>query len=176
MRLLQWISAVIAPTADAKRSTSCISDEFVTSTSECLVEELNRISAGNDGDWSIVNQNQAHCRIKHRSLPKSRLHVELQSNYDISIQGRLRTHGLFERIVLPLGCHPDQMFNLIDVAAREIHHGFFSRPAARLGPNRRLRKVKSSAKKKHDALFRFMHKRRFELRVLLAARGMYARD
>jgi hypothetical protein len=169
--LLDWVDSLLVSDESIDSAINRFSDELVQGAAECLLEELNRIGAREDG-WSAQEPSPAHWRLQHSSSPKSRLHIKLLSNHDLSIQGRRRSQALFERIVIPMGCHPDQMLNLIDVAAREVYHGFFNRPTDKLGTGRRLRKTMSSAKQRHERIFRFAHSRRSQLRVLLSGRGM----
>lgn len=166
--LLHWLGALADGTSGIGECGRAFSADIVRGASECLVEELNRISAAKEAKWSIDDRGDAHCKIRHTSAPKSRLFVELQASQSLAIQGRLRKQAHFEKFLIPFGSHPDQIFNLIDVAAREIFHGLFARPATKLGSSRRLRTTKTAAKKRYDSLFRFAHRRKYELQVLRA--------
>lgn len=66
--------------------------------------------------------------------------VELTPGLAITGQGRQHSgKAEFDKIMVPFGAHPDQVTNLLDIAARDVYHKFFESPGIYVGSGRRLR-------------------------------------
>jgi hypothetical protein len=52
--------------------------------------------------------------------------VELTPGLTVTVQGlQYSRRAEFDKIVVPFGAHPDQVTNLLDIAARDVFHKFF---------------------------------------------------
>jgi hypothetical protein len=84
------------------------------------------------------------------------------------VQGRQYSgKAEFEKIIVPFGAQPDQIFNLLDLAARDVYHNFFERPAVYLGPKRRLRSMVTEKESEYRRLFEFANKHRYAVKTML---------
>ncbi len=166
LRLLRWLKELTCHSMAANHSAT-FHNLLLKATVNCLVEELNRIGQPGKDAWSIVSEGVNQYKLKHSSLPKSFLNVAMLPSYSITVQGKRRKQAKFEKILIPFGAHPDQVFNLIDVAARDIYHRHFDNPSLYFGSRRRLRKTRTDQKTLYAQLFKFMAKYRYELQVLL---------
>jgi hypothetical protein len=166
LHLLEWLKELTCHQKVVSHSTSFL-NLLLNAAVDCLVEELNRIGQPGKDEWSIVSEGTSRVKLKHSSQPKRFLRVEMLPSYSIAIQGKGPKQAKFEKILIPFGAHPDQVFNLIDIAARDIYHRHFSDPSLYLGSSRRLRKSRTDQKNLYKQLFTFMAKRRYELQVLL---------
>jgi hypothetical protein len=86
----------------------------------------------------------------------------------VTVQGRRYSgEADFEKIVVPFGAHPDQVMNLLDIAARDIYHKFFESHEPYLGEARRLRESTTEMELVHRPVFQFVHEHRLALKPLL---------
>lgn len=172
---LRWMRHLAVPDGGSALERGAV-DTFLHhvlhASGERLLQELNRLGDRPDG-WTVASENPPGCAspkvvLQHRSTT-SGLYVEMLPNYSITAQTRSRRGARFEKIVVPFGAPPDQVFNLLDVGARDIYHGHFDKPAHHLGDHRRLRQRATVRGEAYLELFRFLYERRFELRVLLTS-------
>jgi hypothetical protein len=131
----------------------------------CLREELNRLTG--KGTWEIEYAFGSR-RLKHTSVPARRLIVDIKrAGFSIEIQGLIHEKPLFESIIIPIGIHPNQSINLIDIAAREIMNGFFNDPL-KIKNNAHWKKNKmQGAKLEYASLFELGYTYPNALRFLL---------
>ncbi len=122
LQLLKWLKGVYQDRRESK------ADEFrlqiLYAAAYCLEEELNRLGEGRKGAWSIVRQGKT-VKLVHSSNPKSPLLVELLPTLSVTVQGHRKGRASFEKIVIPYGVNTDQIFNLLDIAARDIYWAHF---------------------------------------------------
>lgn len=147
---------------------------FLRATVDCLGEELRRLNSDKAGEWSEPKgKNKKLLRLTHSSAPTKELQIELLNNLTITAHTRRRGDAFYEKIIVPFGVHPDQIFNLMDIAARDIFYGHFGQESVKryLSDKRRLTKTQSEAKAKHKPLFEFLYKYQHELKVMLALNG-----
>lgn len=136
----------------------------------CLMEELQRLGDGKSGEWKIGKTNKNRVSIFHTSSSKRPLYVELLPNFTITVQARKSKIPLFEKIIVPFGVHPDQIFNLIDIAARDIYYFHFnSSTALYLANKRRLSSTRTSKKEELAYIFNYVYKNQLELKIILAS-------
>lgn len=135
----------------------------------CLEEELNRLGEGRQGSWSI-QCNDTRVKLMHSSNPRSPLKVELLPNLSVAVQGYRGGKASFSKIVVPYGVNADQIFNLLDIAARDIYRSHFrDRAAAYLNTEkRRTRTHKSARKLEVKPIFDFVSAHCDSLRVLFS--------
>ena len=100
----------------------------------------------------------------------SYLTIELLPGLAVTVQGRQYSGKAdFDKIVVPFGAHPDQVMNLLDIAARDVYHKFFEVDSLNryLGSARRLRATVTPKEREHRPLFQFVHDYRFALKPML---------
>ena len=136
-------------------------------TTSCLLEELNRLGEKKRGTWKIKSYRQRIGNtLVHSSYPARNLYVKLLPNLTITISGRDSTGCLFEKVIVPFGCNADQMFNLLDLAARDVYRLYFIHPALYLASKRRLRQL-SKEKQSRKPFFDFTCEYSTALLILL---------
>jgi hypothetical protein len=89
----------------------------------CLEGELNRL-CNTRGTWTFSEQG-GRVTLTHSGNPRSPLKVELLPNLSVAVQGRRRRNASFSKIIVPYGVNADQIFNLLDIAARDIYTEHF---------------------------------------------------
>lgn len=172
--LLEWLGGLVRLAQSAARpEVDTLAGRVVLATAECLHEELVRIDGGS-GSWGEPPSDDdlasggGLVRLRYTRTHAHHLRVQLLPSYSVALQTRHKSgKAQYEKILVPFGAHPDQVFNLLDIAARDIYHAKFADPIQVLADRRRLRVTRSQVKAKHLDLFRFLYRRRFELRVLL---------
>jgi len=130
-----------------------------------LLEELDRLNEGKKGYWYFEKN-----RLGHSSYPSKFLSIEILSNLTISIQGKKATNALFDKIIIPFGIHPDQVFNLIEIAAREICYGFFGDSVKTyLANKKRISDSKLRLEKEEMELMNIVHNNFLELKTIVSS-------
>ncbi len=144
---------------------------------ECLLEELNRISTNrtSTAKWSVKEPDHWELRhtLVHSSNPKRSLTIDLLPNLTMTVRGDGSRKELFEKVIVPFGCNSGQLYNLIDLSAKDIYRQYFH--------NKDLYKVKmrrrttlSDEKLKHKALFTFVSEYATALQLLLTFSSLCA--
>ena len=173
LNLLSWIQQLkLLEVKEAKSGTQIhaqMKDFFLSSTAEYILEELNRLGSGKAGVWETKKENINSFRLTHTSAPKRILYVELLKNFTITIYSKKSSSS--DKIIIPFGTHPDQHYNLMDIAAREIYYKHFGDSVHRyLSKKRRPSSKVSKGKRQDEILFTFIHKYQCELKVMFAAK------
>jgi hypothetical protein len=141
--------------------------QLLESASKCLFEELQRLNEGKTGSWKIEKENSKSITIKHTSFPKRPLYVDLLPNLSITVQSRKNGKALFEKIIVPYGSNTDQIYNLLDIAARDIYHySFNGNKNLYLADKRRFTKTITKEKERQKDIFDFVFKNQYELQIL----------
>ena len=161
--LLEWL----------KNLTAQVSDEYIDNlrslllqaTSECLLEELQRICG--KGTWAFSREDGKSIVISHSSSSKKPMYIELLPNLSVTVQSR-RGGGkaLFEKVIMPYGINTGQIYNLLDITARDIYHLYFQCGTDYLADKRRCTKTRSEKKKLWKPVFDFLHHHHNELKIL----------
>jgi hypothetical protein len=139
---------------------------LLQAASSCLHAELERLGDGGAGSWNIHCQKDKNVVISHTSLPKARLYLELLPNLSITLQSRRKGKPLFDKIIVPYGANTDQIYNLFDIAARDVYHYHFSDKNRYLGNKRRLTSTLIKEKEESKPVFDFVSKNHDELQIL----------
>ena len=140
---------------------------LIEAATECLFERLKECNDGKTGEWMLDPHKPV---ISHTSCPKKKLAIALLPNLTITIQGKAsKQKPLFEKIIVPFGTHPDQVFNLIDYSGKDIFNFHFTEPKKFLKKTAFVKKHKklSFAQKKYIDIFRFAYEHVHELKVLM---------
>jgi hypothetical protein len=155
INILYWVKSLYDDRGKSK------ADEFrlliLHAAAYCLEEELNRLGDGRPGSWKIEGE-CATVQLIHSSNPKSPLEFELLPNLSIAVQGYRGGRATFEKIVIPYGVNANQIFNMLDITARDIYKGHFSDDANKyLNQNkRRISAGGSERKQEVKLLFNFV--------------------
>ncbi len=181
LRLLRWLRDMVVSGATGEGiqlEVEELAQRVLLASAQCLHEELSRLDGRKDGtSWgaSPTEVKRQVIRLHHSKTPSQHLCVQLLPSYSVVLQTRAKSgKAKYEKILVPFGAHPDQVFNLLDIAARDIYHATFAMPSSALGSKRRLRATKTPLKAEHRNLFAFLYKRRFELRVLFGVSTVVA--
>lgn len=167
--LLEWLGQVTdldrVPLSDRVDFRASL----LQAAAECLFEELTRLDAPGGGQWRLEQPLEHAERISYTVRTASYLTIELLPGLAVTVQGRQYSGKAdFDKIVVPFGAHPDQVFNLLDIAARDVYHKFFESPApVYLGSARRLRTTVTEMERKHRPTFQFIHDHKFALKPML---------
>lgn len=166
--ILDWLNRL------NQKSISSLVEELrrllLKTATACLLDELQRLGEGKSGSWKEGKTNADHISIFHTSSPKRPLFVELLPNFTITVQSRKSKRPLFEKIIVPFGVQPEQIFNLIDIAARDVYHYHFENSTnLYLSDKRRLSSTRSEIKRKVEQTFKFVYRYHYELKIILAS-------
>jgi hypothetical protein len=169
---LKWLKTMLNPSAEVKNSVEQIISGLVEATADCLLEELNRLGEGLGSAWGKERDLKNHTTLKYSKV-KSPLHVELLPNFSITIQGKMRSKikakrgkAIFEKILVPFGSNSSQIFNLLDLAARDIYHLHLTQGEANRIRKKKFTKTVSPVKEQTRSLFDFVHQNCFSLQIL----------
>jgi hypothetical protein len=119
--LLCYLSYMTHPNASIFRNVNKLKKALLSIAADCLHEELNRLGEGKRGTWEISSKTKAHNILYHTSAPTRHLHIEILPNFCITVHGKRNKSQQYEKILIPFGAHPDQVFSLLDIAARDIY-------------------------------------------------------
>ena len=98
---------------------------IISSVKDCIKEELDHLCEGKTGDWDIKRGNDFSYTLSHSTFPSNKLKLRLLGNMTVTIQAIKSSKPLFEKIVLPLGTNAEQVFHLINIAAKDICNHVF---------------------------------------------------
>jgi hypothetical protein len=163
--ILSWLQAIHYPAL--KNHVEKLRDLMLKAGAECLGAELKRLNEGKTGSWDIRTQKGQGVTIGHTSRPRTLLYLELLPNLSITLQSRKKGKPIFDKIIVPYGSNSDQIFNLLDIAARDVYHYHFKGNPNRYLANRRRQSANHSKEKnEYRDLFDFVYKNQHELQVL----------
>jgi hypothetical protein len=177
VQLLDWLEQVTDLDRVSMEDRVAFKRMLLRAAAECLFEELVRLDKPDRGHWSIEDSTESAERISYTVRTAAYLSVELTPGLTVTVQGRQYSgKAEFDKIVVPFGAHPDQVTNLLDIAARDVFHKFFQRHADYLGDARRLRTTLTEKEIQHRPVFEFVNKHRHALKpMLLQSREVRAR-
>ncbi len=142
---------------------------LVQATAACLKAELDRLGEGKTGEWKIEREKGKSVRLGHSTFHQTRLYIEILPNLSLTVQSRKKGKPLFDKIIVPYGANPDQIFNLLDIAARDIYTYIFSENLHRYLANKnRLTSTQIPEKKVAKPVFEFVSKNQQSLKVLFS--------
>jgi len=173
--ILRWIKSLHHDRHSSRVDEFCLL--IKQAAAYCLEEELNRLGDGRPGTWVTSIQGGA-VRLTHSSNPKSPLLFELLPSLSIAVQGYRGRKATFEKIVIPYGVNADQVFNLLDITARDIYKSHFLNDVNKyLNQNkRRTPALNSERKQKVKLLFNFIAGHFDALRVLFTVSKTVLRE
>jgi len=93
--------------------------------------------------------------------------LELLPNLSITVQGKRTGKPIFEKLIVPYGSNTDQIYNLLDLTARDVYHYNFNGNRDRyLADKRRKTAVRTNEKIENESIFDFVSKSQHELKIL----------
>jgi hypothetical protein len=119
--LLDWLNklkAQIVNKVNLERFRSCL----LNAATDCMVQELLRLSEGMQGQWDRAKENN-RILIKHSSFPARYLFVELLPNMTVTLQTKKGERPLYSKVIVPFGTNSEQIYNMLDISCREIFKG-----------------------------------------------------
>jgi hypothetical protein len=170
LRHLDWLKSIYLDRGESK------AEEFrqiiLNAAAYCLEEELNRLGEGRPGVWSITREGRT-TQLVHSSNPKSPLLVQLLPTLSVAVQGHRKGKASFEKIVIPYGVNTDQVFNLLDIAAKDIYRNHFGDRATSYSNARKRRAKNRDCERKVEVkpLIEFTSQHYEALRVLFSVAG-----
>ena len=168
MKLLNYLNDLAHRPKAVSDEIGKLKEVLIEGATDCLLDELERLGEGKTGNWRKEKSKSEGIALSHSSKSKSKLYVEMLSNLAVTVQGRRKTSQQFEKILIPFGSNTKQIFNLFDLAARDVYHLHFKDPKKYIADKRRLTKTVVLARENHRDLLNFIHKYRFEIQVLMA--------
>ena len=122
-RVLRWLRDAVDGTASAE--LAAVLDELtatlVSTAAGALVAELQLLGDGAPGEWSIRRMSRTRVQLRHSSRPQAPLHLNVQPDLDLALGTRCRGRRRREKLIVPVGANPDQVVNLMRLAAREVY-------------------------------------------------------
>lgn len=159
--LLQYLQDITEnPPAESPK----LRDILLHIASDCLLEELKRLATDED-KWKRPDDD--YKTIYHTSSSAKKLKIERLPKNTVTVQRINGGKPTFDKILIPFGAHPDQIFHLLDMAARYIYHHYFQDFRLYLNDKKKLTKTMTETKKKHKEILQFIHDNRYHLQVLL---------
>ena len=166
--LLRWLHGLSQQDEVIQKSMEALRYELLLQAAGCLFVELNRLGEGKRGEWYLDTSADQKVVIRHSSFPVKSLHVELLPTLSITVQDRYHGRASIDKIIVPYGTRPDQIFNLLDIAARDICHLFFEERFDTYVGDKRRRRVHSAEQEAAVPLFEFVYRYANELKVMFA--------
>ncbi|MBE7649213.1 PD-(D/E)XK nuclease family protein (plasmid) [Tenacibaculum finnmarkense] len=167
--ILEWVNKL--KNSSISNSVLDLRKLLLKVASICLIKELNKLGTGKQGNWIEGEVNTNHISIIHSSVPKKPLFVELLPNFTITVQSRTKKKALFDKIIVPFGVHPDQIFNLIEITARDVYYYHFEDSADLYLADKRRSSSSSDNFKKGEIMrvLSYIYQNQYELKVILAS-------
>ncbi|MCB0034941.1 MAG: hypothetical protein KDE51_13000, partial [Anaerolineales bacterium] len=166
--LLRWLHELSRQDEVIQETMEALRYELLLQAANCLFVELNRLGEGKRGAWRLDKSAAQKVIIRHSSYPTKALHVELLPTLSITVQDRSHGRASIDKIIVPYGARPDQIFNLLDIAARDICHLFFEGQVDLYLADRRRRRNRSAEQKAAEPLFEFVYKHANALKAMFA--------
>lgn len=139
---------------------------IINSATKVLTAHLQRLSV-EGREW--YQKDKIRSSIVHSSIPRRVLYVQMLPNLSITIQGKTKSKKYYEKIFVPFGAYPDQVYHLIYMAARDVYYKHFDNPSLYLNTKKKLTKKRLNEEKKIEQLLFFIYKYKFQLQVLLSS-------
>jgi hypothetical protein len=190
--LLLWMKE-IESTAEKFDRKSRFANQILTETAEYLKAELNWLCDYQEPkkdeeaepqpgrNWQVKPVKRTKEELDQEDHPIARMALQFSStqsqelvigllpSYAVGLQSRYsKKKAKFEKLIVPFGAHSDQVFNLLDITARDIYRLVLAKPSVAVKQGR-WKRGKARRKANPPAsrpFFDFLHKRQFELRVL----------
>jgi hypothetical protein len=118
------------------------------------------------GSWTRSTKGQKLTTITHSTVRKRKLKVRLLVGCSIAIQSKRKGRPQSDKLLLPFGAPPRQVFNLVHITARDLYWIHFDTPKAYLRKTHRRRSL-DAVEEEFKPVLNLIWKRRFELQALM---------
>lgn len=162
--LLTWIKNVTHHSSDIANQIDNFTKLLIEAARDCLVDELKRLCK--TGEWK--HKENIKSSIVHSSIPARVLYVQMLPNMFITVQGKKRSKKFYEKILIPFGAYPDQVYHMMDIAARGIYYKHFENPSIYLNNKKKQTITMTESRKRIKPILEFLYKYKCELQVLLS--------
>ena len=168
LSLLTWMGDVSALVNSRQNDWKKFETWLKKTSRTLLLDELRRLNEGMVGEWKWSKRKNSLFLLEHSSFPTIGLQIGLATGMVVTAQllrfGTTKK-SINEKILIPLGAHPDQVINLVDIAARDIYHSLPGDTGKYLADKRRLKnhQIKPDIAKELTVIYQH----RYELPVLL---------
>ena len=163
-KLLHWLKMVTQVDGRTKQDLDGFIEFIIDSTAKCLVEELNRLTK--KGVW--YQKTDIKSSVVHSSYPKKVLRVQMLSNLCVTVHGQKRSKQNYEKVLIPFGSFPDQVFHLIDISARDVCYNHFTDPSSYMSRSRKRTVTVSKTKMEVKPILEFLFQKKYQLQVLIS--------
>ncbi|ERP30702.1 hypothetical protein [Chitinivibrio alkaliphilus] len=163
--LLRWMKDMIY-THKIKADVEDLPKKIIGNATTALTAHLNRLSV-EGRSWTRKKNHPSS--IKHSSIPTRVLYVQILPNLSLTIQGKTKSKSYYEKILVPFGAYPDQVYHLLYMAARDIYYKHFDNPSIYLNSNRKLTASRLTEEEAIKDLLEFVYTYKFQLQVLLSS-------
>jgi len=166
--LLTWMGAVSVLVNSRQNDWKKFETWLKKTSRTLLLEELHRLNEGMVGWWRRSIRKNSSFLLEHTSFPTIGLQIGLATGMVVTAQllrfGTTKK-SINEKILIPLGAHPDQVINLVDIAARDIYRSFPDKGKKYLADKRRQKNHKIDLDIAEELAVIYQH--RYELPILL---------
>ena len=163
-QLLSWLKKITQTDAQIKQNLEKFVGFLVDSTALCLVEELSRLTG--KGEWS--QKENIKSSITHSSYPTKVLRIQMLPNLFLTVHGQKKSKQHYEKVLIPFGAFPDQVFHLIDISARDICYNHFIKPEEYFSGKRKQTVTISETKQNLKPLLEFVFEKKYQIQVLMS--------
>jgi len=168
LALLTWMDDISALVHSRQNDWKKFESWLKKISRNLLLDELSRLNEGKTGQWSLSKRKNSSFLLEHTSFPTIGLQIGLATGMVVTAQlQRFSTtkKSINEKILIPLGAHPDQVINLIDIAARDVYHSLPGNTEKYLADRRRQKNHEIDPNIAKELAVIYRH--RYELPVLL---------
>jgi len=168
LSLLTWMGDVSALVNSRQNDWKKFETWLKKTSGTLLLDELRRLNEGMVGKWRPSKRKNSSFLLEHTSFPTIGLQIGLATGMVVTAQllrfGTTKK-SINEKILIPLGAHPDQVINLVDIAARDIYRSLPNKGGKYLADKRRQKNHKIDSDIAGELAVIYQH--RYELPVLL---------
>jgi hypothetical protein len=168
LSLLTWMDNVSALVSTRQKDWKGFETWLKKTSKSLLLDELRRLNKLKDKGWKPSERKNSSFLLEHSSFPTIGLQIGLATGMVVTAQlirfGETKK-SINEKILIPLGAHPDQVVNLIDIAARDIYRSLPGKTNKYLADKRRRKNHEIGNELKNELTVLYRH--RYELPLLL---------
>lgn len=164
---LRWLDKLTNPAAELSKAIDEFGNLIVSAVTDCLWWELYRLDGDSNSYWYTEKDDASRTRrLYYTKLPARPVNVHLWPPSGVALSSKSGKRVRYDRLVLRLGAHHSQMYNLIEVATRDLVRQHFPDPEDHEGRVRRSKR-RNRFMEAYRPLFKFLNKHHLALPVLL---------
>ncbi len=168
LSLLTWMGDVSALVNSRQNDWKKFETWLKKTSKTLLLDELCRLNKLKVGGWRPSKRKNSFFLLEHSSFPTMGLQIGLATGMVVTAQllrfGTTKK-SIHEKILIPLGAHPNQVINLVDIAARDIYHSLPGETKKYLADKRRQKHHKIDPNIAKELAVIYQH--RYELPILM---------